>query len=362
MADVERSLRRLFPEGYRAPRASHVTRWGKVGGCVGGWVERWRVGKRWLGGGWVSGWLAAGMGGWVAGWKDSGWDSWLGAWVDGWVGALPATPLPKGGSCAGSKALPCFVCCCQPAPPSLAPPLQFTLCAQTSTQDPYCYGAYSFVPPGGKKAYYDWMGHPGGLQRDEGMGGWAMVASVGGASGPAGVRMQSGRGHAHALPASRLPGCDQKPAVLTWPSMHSSRRPPSACLPACSCSPSLPPSCQAVSGDAAVDASQREAGGRKVELEVRLSVHVFLWLRALCLCPLLLLRLLLLRCDAPAPCLHSHRRPDHAPTPCPPCPPPALPLHPTSTYADASVVCWGGGLQGGCVHCAWSLRDRWVGG
>lgn len=28
-------------------------------------------------------------------------------------------------------------------------------------QDPFCYGAYSFVPPGGKKAFFDWLGYPG---------------------------------------------------------------------------------------------------------------------------------------------------------------------------------------------------------
>ncbi|EFN52584.1 hypothetical protein CHLNCDRAFT_138597 [Chlorella variabilis] len=27
-------------------------------------------------------------------------------------------------------------------------------------QDPYCYGAYSFVPPHGRKAYYEWMSYP----------------------------------------------------------------------------------------------------------------------------------------------------------------------------------------------------------
>ena len=28
-------------------------------------------------------------------------------------------------------------------------------------QDPYSFGAYSYVPPNGKKAYYDCLGHPG---------------------------------------------------------------------------------------------------------------------------------------------------------------------------------------------------------
>lgn len=28
-------------------------------------------------------------------------------------------------------------------------------------QDRFSYGAYSYVPPDGKKAYYDWLGHPG---------------------------------------------------------------------------------------------------------------------------------------------------------------------------------------------------------
>ncbi len=30
-------------------------------------------------------------------------------------------------------------------------------------QDPFCYGAYSYVPPNGRKVYYDWLSHPGKL-------------------------------------------------------------------------------------------------------------------------------------------------------------------------------------------------------
>lgn len=32
---------------------------------------------------------------------------------------------------------------------------------QPMMQDRFSYGAYSYVPPDGKKAYYDWLGHPG---------------------------------------------------------------------------------------------------------------------------------------------------------------------------------------------------------
>jgi hypothetical protein len=28
-------------------------------------------------------------------------------------------------------------------------------------QDPYSYGAYSYVPPHGRKAYYEWLSYPG---------------------------------------------------------------------------------------------------------------------------------------------------------------------------------------------------------
>lgn len=59
----------------------------------------------------------------------------------------PASPLPFSGA-----RLP--TCTRQHAPsphPRTAVP-----------QDPYCYGAYSFVPPHGRKAYYEWMSYPGG--------------------------------------------------------------------------------------------------------------------------------------------------------------------------------------------------------
>lgn len=36
LADVERCLRELFPEGYCQPRAHHITRWGKVRACAVG--------------------------------------------------------------------------------------------------------------------------------------------------------------------------------------------------------------------------------------------------------------------------------------------------------------------------------------
>lgn len=35
--------------------------------------------------------------------------------------------------------------------------------AATCLQDPFCYGAYSYVPPNGRKVYYDWLSHPGEL-------------------------------------------------------------------------------------------------------------------------------------------------------------------------------------------------------
>ncbi|KAL4420498.1 hypothetical protein ABPG75_010154 [Micractinium tetrahymenae] len=37
-------------------------------------------------------------------------------------------------------------------------PLSFTVTRWS--QDPFCYGAYSFVPPTGRKAYYDWLSYP----------------------------------------------------------------------------------------------------------------------------------------------------------------------------------------------------------
>ncbi|KAL4436382.1 hypothetical protein ABPG77_009944 [Micractinium sp. CCAP 211/92] len=46
-------------------------------------------------------------------------------------------------------------------PESYRPPLSFVVTRWS--QDPFCYGAYSYVPPNGRKVYYDWLSHPGKL-------------------------------------------------------------------------------------------------------------------------------------------------------------------------------------------------------
>lgn len=43
-------------------------------------------------------------------------------------------------------------------PESYRPPLSFKVTRWS--QDPFCYGAYSFVPPNGRKVYYDWLSYP----------------------------------------------------------------------------------------------------------------------------------------------------------------------------------------------------------
>lgn len=40
------------------------------------------------------------------------------------------------------------------------------ICPPPHAQDPYSFGAYSYVPPNGKKSYYDCLGHPGGLSAE----------------------------------------------------------------------------------------------------------------------------------------------------------------------------------------------------
>ena len=71
--------------------AKRATRWPaknaySMDGNVGGW--------RWLGGGWVAGWLggwvAGWLGGWVAGWLGGWVAGWLGGWVAGWLGGWVA--------------------------------------------------------------------------------------------------------------------------------------------------------------------------------------------------------------------------------------------------------------------------------
>lgn len=58
----------------------------------------------------------------------------------------------------------CHLRTARPAPPRPAHACIPLLCAAplcSVSQDPFCYGAYSYVPPGGRKVHFDWLGYPG---------------------------------------------------------------------------------------------------------------------------------------------------------------------------------------------------------
>lgn len=93
-----------------------------------------------------------------------------------------------------------------------AEPGSLTCCLLLSPQDRFCYGAYSYVPPGGRKAHYDMIGYPGAP---------ASACQAGSVSAPVPARRPCLQAVAHIEPALRV-------AARTHPPVHSA---PSLPLP-----------------------------------------------------------------------------------------------------------------------------------